>query len=699
MKHFQPFVLLAACWIPFDVSAAGPIWETVECVPVDTLPEQTYEAVELLDDFESDAMKWTAVRGAQNAEVRLHRDDTRQHSGTASMRADYRFTGQQELQYIQLTKQVTFSMPGLGIGFWLHHDGTPFTLRLRFLDSSGENHQVELLGAAKPGWQFVVGQLDSPSTTWGGDGNGNKDYPCRLSGIVVDRPGRGFQKDGSLWIDEITVVRRQQVQPPSLHVETATKTFGNLFAVGDTITLRASGHGERIRWNQTDFFARELASGTGPAAGTQVPIVLDRPGWHACDFQLVADGKVVETRSFRCAALINGAELRRSDFVGVCSHFGQNRYPIETMDLMRRYGIDQYRDEIGWQSYELQKGQYAMPDHASAFLKRSAELKMRPLLIFDYSNSHYDNGGYPNSPEAIDGFASYAVDLARQTQGTAAMFEIWNEWVGGCGMKGRSGQHDGQAYGRLLKPTYQAVKSAFPDLTLVGIGGEYGEHCADNIVATVAAAGPDSMDAWSIHPYRYPRSPESSALVDEVTRIAQRVEQTGVKTKPWVTEIGYPTHRASRGSSLQQQARYCLRTLLLLQGTQLVEKVFWYDLKDDGLSQDYNEHNFGLIHHQQFNCAPKPGIVAVSVLIRMTAAAECLPSQRHDDIYIAKYRRADDRHVLVVWTTRESARLRLTKPPEAVYDMMGAKLQVSREVEISETPVYIVGRELEIEAP
>ena len=59
-----------------------------------------------------------------------------------------------------------------------------------------------------------------------------------------------------------------------------------------------------------------------------------------------------------------------------------------------------------------------MPPHAAAYLKRAAELKMRPLIIFDYNNPHYDDDGFPNSPEAIAAFAAYAVDLARQTRGT-----------------------------------------------------------------------------------------------------------------------------------------------------------------------------------------------------------------------------------------------------------------------------------------
>ena len=78
---------------------------------------------------------------------------------------------------------------------------------------------------------------------------------------------------------------------------------------------------------------------------------------------------------------------------------------------------------------------------------------------------------------------------------------------------------------------------------------------------------------------------------------------TGVKSKPWVTEIGYPTHRTSGGCDEATQARFCVRTLALLQATRSVEKVFWYDLKNDGLSREYNEHNFGLIHHQNLNCA------------------------------------------------------------------------------------------------
>ncbi|MHC4403707.1 MAG: hypothetical protein ACYTG0_28960 [Planctomycetota bacterium] len=694
MRHHQPllqtlvirFVVTAA-----SVAAAESDWQPIECIPADLPAEAAYEPVRTVDDFEAAELTWAPTRSGQCARATLHRDTNERRGGEASLRVDYQFIGKPDYEYIQVRGKAEFATPGLGIGFWLKHDGVPFSLRLRVIDAGGEHHQTELLGSTKPGWQYVAGSLDGHSTAWGGDGNGRKDYPCRLSGICIDRPQKGFVRSGSLWIDDVAIVKPCKLESRPLKVETRKKRFGNLYAVGETVTLRATGLGDQVRWATADFFGHELARGEGPAAGTQVHFTLDRPGWFSCKLELIAGGVVVDTRTFACAALTDGAEPARSDFVGVCSHFGQNRYPLDTMDLMQRYGIDQYRDEISWRGYELQKGQYALPNYAAAFLERSAQLKMRPLLIFDYGNPHYDSGGFPNSPEAIAGFTAYAVDLARRTRGTISMFEVWNEWVGGCGMRNKPGTHDGEAYGRLLKPTYEAVKSAFPDLIVVGIGGEYGVYCADNVLGAIRTAGPNAMDAWSIHPYRYPRPPESSDLVGELTQIARRVADAGVRAKSWVTEIGYPTHRTTRGSSPPAQARYCVRTLALLQSTGVVEKVFWYDLKDDGLLRDYNEHNFGLIHHQRFNCAPKPGIVAMSVFIRMTGGAEFLDLEQCGDACAARYRRCDGRNVIVAWTGRGQASMRLIGEVAAAVDMMGAIRQPGAEIKLTETPVYVLG--------
>ena len=340
-----------------------------------------------------------------------------------------------------------------------------------------------------------------------------------------------------------------------------------------------------------------------------------------------------------------------------------------------------------------------MPEHAADFLRHAAQLNMRPLIIYDYSNRLYDGGSYPNSPAAIDAFAAYAVDLTRQTRGTVAMFEVWNEWIGGCGMNGRSGDHGPEAYGRLLKATYAAVKQAFPDVCVVGIGGEYGAHCAENIATALSVAGPTSLDGWSIHPYRYPHSAEQSDLVGEVERIADRVRETGASSKAWVTEIGWPTHRTSRGCEESEQARQCVRALALLQSTGQVEKVFWYDFKDDGTRRDYNEHNFGLVRHQSYNCAPKPGMVAMSVFVRMTGGARFVKLTHADTIYAAHYQQPDGNELVIAWTANRPKEIQITGQLQQVVDIVGATVPPSDVRQASRDPLYLVGRNLKISSP
>jgi hypothetical protein len=367
------------------------------------------------------------------------------------------------------------------------------------------------------------------------------------------------------------------------------------------------------------------------------------------------------------------------------------------MELMRNYGIDQFRDEIGWGSFEARPGKYSMPEHAAAFLKHAAELKMRPLLIFDYGNAHYDEGRFPNSPEACAAFAAYAVEMVRQTQGVVSQFEVWNEWVGGCGMEGRAGRHDGAAYGRLLKPAYEAVKRAFPGVTVVGIGGEYGLQCADTIVAAIKTGGARSMDAWSIHPYRYPRGAEESDLVGEVNRIAARVAQAGASQKAWVTEIGWPTHRASTGCDEHAQACHAVRAMLMLQSTGIVEKVFWYDFKDDGLSRDYNENNFGVVRNQAYNCAPKPAVVALAVFLRLTHDAPCGPLWHVGNAYAMPYRLPDGQQRLVAWALVPGTPVQVSGRLSEVRDLMGNPIiDGGGPRMLAPEPIYLTGKDLRL---
>jgi|GEM_PF-565824 len=673
------------------------VWQQIECIPADPPLEMLYNVVTPIEDFENSANKISVGSSDQNAAVTLSRDTTEHHQGAAALRVDYMFNGNTNLEYIQIIGHAPLVKPGLAFGFWYKNSGPRFPLKLRIIDSSGECHQLDVVSTASTNWQFVACHLDSSSSAWGGDGNKKKDYPCKLDSICIDRPQIGFKGNGSLWIDDLAILAPTNFVSPALTVETKNPHFGNLYITGQNVVLQARANIGQIRWELADFLGRKLDNGNGDSTNTLISFSLKQPGWFSCKIDLLTDNRILSTKTFFCAALPSNAKRANSDFFGVCTHFGQGSYPLESMDLLRNYGITQFRDEISWGDYESEKGHLEMPSRGKNFLQHAANLKMRPLIIFDYANVHYENGSFPNSQETIDAFVRYAAALAQQTSNTVSMFEIWNEWIGGCGMEKRPGTHDAAAYGKLLKAVYPVVKKARPDAAIAGIGGEYGSECASNIATSIHVAGVNTMDAWSIHPYRYPNSPEHSDLVGEITKIRTAVASTGEKSKAWVTEIGYPTHTGNNGCDEAAQARYLVRTLALMQSTRTVEKVFWYDFKDDGLERSYNENNFGLIHHQHFNCAPKPGIVAASAFVRLTEGAAFDSLSNINGIYVARYHRSNGSDTLLLWTTEKELPFHIKGKPSNAFDLMGTPI-ADHFVKAGENPIYLVGRNLEIQA-
>ncbi len=702
----RPLRMLSVAIAAAGLSAAGarPLpdaeWKAVPCVPADLPPEALFETVSPVDDFTAPALSWSALHGGQNAGAVLSRDPYVKRGGPASMRVDYSFTARTELEYVQLIRALDLPIPGIGVGFWMKHDGTAFPIRLRITDSSGETHQVDLLSLPRPGWQFVAGELGGPTTAWGGDGNHRLDYPCKFNGLCIDRPKKGYVGKGSLWLADVVCTRPRKLDR-SLRIETQDARFGNVYAPGETAMLRAAGgRPGTIRWRAADFWGVEQARGEGTPERTDIRFTLPRPGYFLCTMDLMGpDGVLKDSQEFHVAAIPGRAVAAGSGFLGACTHFGQRNYPPESMDLMRRYGIVRFRDEIHWRACVPQKGRFAMPDYAEAYIARAAGLGMRPLIIVDYNNPLYDNDGFPNSPEAIEAFAFYAAELARATRGRVNELEVWNEWIGGCGMGGRPGDHGPEAYGRLLKGTYAAVKKQFPDLTVVGIGGEYGPKCPENVATMIATAGPASLDGFSIHPYRYPQSPEETDLVGEVARVADAAARAGAGRKAWITEIGYPTHRTPGGCDGRTQARLGVRTLALLQGMGIVQAVYWYDFKDDGLRREYNEHNFGIVHHQAYQCAPKPAAVAFSVFVRMTEGARCAGLARRGEVHAVSYRRADGRDVLVAWTTGPPAAAPLRGKPAEAVDLVGSPVPLDKPLLFSENPVYVVGEGIKLAEP
>ena len=581
--------------------------------------------------------------------------------------------------------QITLS------GFWYRFGAEPLTLRLRITDRSGETHQLELPRPEGEGWNFTAIALKSNSSHWAGDGNGRLDYPIRLDSIVADRPKRGYVGKGSLWIDNVALMQPIK-QTHKLAVQVEDARLGNIYLPGDTVRLRVSGDGDKIRWTVSDYFGRTVREGDSTDKQATIKFSLNTLGYHECRIDLVRDGRSADSRIFACAALPAPGKLKNS-FVGMGCHFRGTAYPLQCMDLLVRYGISEFRDEISWSGVERKKGQYEIPKYGADFTARAKELGLNPLLIFDYSNPLYDNAGFPNSDEAIAAYAKYCEFLTHELRGTVHDFEIWNEWSIGCGMGGKPGENTPEAYARLIQPAFKAIKKANPEATVVGLGGEHSEHHFEQIRGMFKSGAAGAMDVFSVHCYRYPRTPEESDLVGEIVKVTEMAVANGGPGKAWITEIGWPTHTDNRGVDERTQARMFVRTLALMRGLECVEKVHWYDFKDDGLSRNYNENNFGLIHHQHYALAPKPGAVAAAVFARMTAGVKPLRLWQRNQAHAAVLQCPDGKQLAVGWNVEGQSPLPLPNNAQA-HDLMGNPIQSTSSLELSQDPVYVKSRDL-----
>ncbi len=665
-----------------NYTAAQP-WTPLACPEVPQALANQYEEVHVLSDFEEGAGSWKSILGGQQAQSKASGESASGTGGSGSLRVDYEFVGKEDLEYVAFGSGTTIEQPGQSLGLWYRFGARPLTLRLRITDHSGETHQLAVPRPEGEGWNFTAVALKPQGSHWAGDGNGRLDYPVRLDSIVADRPERGYVGKGSLWIDDVALMRPVKLTH-KLAVQIEDARLGNVYLPGETVRLRVEG--DEIRWNVSDYFGRAVTEGKTVGKSATIEFSLDTLGYHECRIDLVRDGRSADSRLFSCAALPEPLETKNM-FVGMGCHFRGNAYPLECMDLLVRYGFSEFRDEISWSGVERTKGQYEIPGYGAQYVARAKQLGLNPLLIFDYSNGLYDDGGFPNSDEAVAAYAKYCDFLTRELRGKVHDFEIWNEWSIGCGMRDKPGENTPEAYARLIQPAFTAIKAANPEATVVGLGGEHSAHHFEQIRGMLKSGAAGSMDAFSVHSYRYPTSPEKSDLVGEIKKVTEMALATGGPGKVWITEIGWPTHADARGVNERTQARIFVRTMALMRALPCVEKVHWYDFKDDGLDRNYNENNFGLIHHQHYGLAPKPGAVAAAVFARMTAGAKPLRLWQRDGAYAAVLQCADGEQLAIAWDVE--GEIEISVPGNTrVYDLMGNPIE-RVQVKLSVDPIYV----------
>ena len=366
-------------------------------------------------------------------------------------------------------------------------------------------------------------------------------------------------------------------------------------------------------------------------------------------------------------------------WMGFTTHFGQNKGHLPTnLELVKAIGGLTIRDELYWSVVEQKKGQLALPNNYRQFIQEAAERGLQPLIICDYGNNNYDGGNYPSSPEAIDGYVRYCDYLMNETKGKVRLFQIWNEWDGGCGMS-RFGRGDTEKYIRLLEATYTTLKPKYPDNIIIANSICTGD---DTLKAMLAKGLAKHCDAVALHTYNYPIGFHGENATENWYKRMQIVGELlstyndGIPKPLYITEMGYPNYYHHAGSTYELTAERLTQTYLMGKTLPFLKGLWWYDLQDDGWDTGYNEHNFGLVRG---DLTPKPAAMAFKSISNVVLYGKFMEFLEIGEVPARALRfQIGDEQMIAVWCTKRGTDVQFTFKSEACkpvrYQLAGMEM-------------------------
>lgn len=638
---------------------------------------------------------WTLSLGSEfpGAQGDFVRDPESFRSGARSGKLTGNFAGGGN--YVALTRTLP-AYEALELSFWVKTSDVS-RLGFRMTDATGQVHQQRISLQSTSDWQRISISVFDGGTQyshWGGANDGVWHSPAKQISFVFDRSAlTGGKNSGVIRFDDVVMT----ATVPDLELQQDRP--GNVFAVGEPVSLRALTSGDSVVSAVYDYWGNPVSVQTDPTGGGYANIALAglESGYYTVNVTALRGGSPLREATTSLAVLppFDLGAVPDSPF-GMATHFGQSWNP-DLLPLLQKAGTKNIRDEMYWGSVEKPKGTYAFAGKFETYMAGAEANAIKPLIVLTYENPFYDNNSTPYSDEGREGYANYGRAVAEHFEEQIEWVEVYNEFNIGFGDRG-DGPADSKPehYYELLKKTYETIKAARPEVTVAGAATA---GIPLNWLEDVfSRGGLDYMDVVSVHPYRYPGAPEglADALADLQALI---MEYNGGRPKPiWITEIGWPTQADARGVSESRQAEYIVRSHVVALASG-VEKLFWYDFMNDGVNETYNEHNFGIVRNAEDpkgKYAPKPAYVSYATMTRqLTGKAFSHREPIGEGIHSYLFEGAVGA-ARVVWSTEPKQAKIETDAPVKVTDLMGTEdtlypLNGYVYLTLTESPVYIEG--------
>ncbi len=271
-----------------------------------------------------------------------------------------------------------------------------------------------------------------------------------------------------------------------------------------------------------------------------------------------------------------------------------------------------------------------------------------------------DDSGEPDilSMPDLDAWGRFVGRTVEHFRDRVHVWQMWNEpnipvfW---------HPEPNPREYARLLVAGSMAAKEADPTCHVMGCNTSLIDLNFDR--AVFEEGGWEHSDIIGVHPYRYPHAPEATDLCGDLLELAALSARFGAVKPIWITEIGYATHYGHLGSSEWWAAAMLARLYLAAWSSGLVQKICWYDYRDDGDNREYNEHNFGILRR---DWAPKLAHESYSVMANTLDGFQ--PAGRidlGDDLRVYRYSNGSETR-LAAWTTGKNVTMPIPAPSRNV---------------------------------
>ncbi len=356
-------------------------------------------------------------------------------------------------------------------------------------------------------------------------------------------------------------------------------------------------------------------------------------------------------------------------------------YPEEQMaaaaNLCSLAGANWVRDRVNWTQMEIEPGRFSESNRhdASATAQTQAGLQVLQNLVNAAKWANPVQRRFP--PDLRDPYHFFAAMTSRW-KGSVLAFEPWNE-----ADVERFGGHTGAEIASYQKAAYLGLKAGNPQIIacltpwVMNNRKQLGDFHENR-------AWP-YFDTYNLHHY---------FSFEDLPRVYRDHRAVSAGRPIWVTESGVLLEWVG-----DTNAKELSDADLRIQA-ESVAKVFAISLHEGSVATFY----FVLPHYSEEeilwgllrpDLSPRPAYVALAAVGRLLADARPVGKMESCDDSVRAYlfaARPDgkDRHVMVAWTTNQTATLRFPRPPEKMFDLLGRPLRSKKSIELSGAPVFAV---------